>query len=515
MNQQFIYLLKVLSAVIFTTFLLPSSFLKSQNSSKKVEITDQNGNPTVIYEESHALVIWVGNYKHWNKLNNVETEAKQVINILEKQGFKVTTVGNPTGENLRNAIKNFIDNHGYKSNNRLVIFFTGHGYTRNETKGYLIPVDSPDPIINEQDFLKYAFPMQQMISWARLIEAKHALFVFDSCFSGTVFKTKAHPRLENAYIRDVIAKPVRQFIAAGDADQEVPAKSIFTPLFIRGLKGEADYTRDGYVTGSELGLYLTQTLRKYTSDQTPQYGKIRDVELDQGDIVFRSLGQYDSYFQKQIPIRPIHPGISVSSNIQRGGGTICCIVQDKQGQKYILSDENVFLGKKGTSIIQPGWIDGGRSSNKIAVLTKKLPIAFNHPNRVAGAIARLEPEIQFSSVIPDIGQIEGIAQDIKVGQTIISIGRTSGIVEGKIIATEVETEISRDPTKKKFQFQSLIKTTPIAQPGDSGAPVLIDKGDGKYQLVGMVYAGSRSESIVIPIKNILDALEVELYTAPE
>ncbi len=294
MKQRLVYLLKLLALVSLTAFFSSSSALNAQNKSKAIEITDEDGNPTILYEESHALVIWAGNYQHWSRLNNVEVEAKQVKDALEQRGFKVTTLGNPTGESLRNSIKNFIDNYGYKPDNRLVLFFTGHGHTRNSTKGYLVPVDAPDPIIDDLSFLKYAFPMQQIITWARLIEAKHALFVFDSCFSGTVFKTKASPRPENAYIRDVMAKPVRQFIAAGDADQEVPAKSIFTPLFIRGLEGEADYTGDGYVTGSELGLYLTQTLREYTSAQTPQYGKIRESELDRGDIVFRSL-------EEQIP----------------------------------------------------------------------------------------------------------------------------------------------------------------------------------------------------------------------
>ncbi len=289
MKRRLVYFLKLLALVSLTAYLSSSGVLKAQSDSKAIEITDKDGKSTIFYESSHALVIWVGDYQHWSRLNNVEREAIQVRETLEQRGFKVTTVGNPTGSELRSAIKDFIDNYGYKPDNRLVIFFTGHGHTRNQTKGYLVPVDAPDPYIDERSFLRSAFPMQLMMYWARLIESKHALFVFDSCFSGTVFKTKASPRPENAYIRDVTAKPVRQFIAAGDADQEVPAKSIFTPLFIRGLEGEADYTGDGYVTGSELGLYLTQTLREYTSDQTPQYGKIRDVELDRGDIVFRSL----------------------------------------------------------------------------------------------------------------------------------------------------------------------------------------------------------------------------------
>ena len=197
MKLRFIDSFKLLVLFSLTTYLSSSDLTKAQNYPKAIEIKDQNGNSTILYEESHALVIWAANYEHWTRLNNVESEAKQVENTLKQRGFKVTTIANPTGEGLRDGIKDFIDNYGYKSNNRLVIFFTGHGHTRNRTKGYLVPVDAPDPIIDEQGFLKYAFSMDRMMLWAKEIEAKHALFVFDSCFSGTVFKTKARPRIEN------------------------------------------------------------------------------------------------------------------------------------------------------------------------------------------------------------------------------------------------------------------------------------------------------------------------------
>jgi hypothetical protein len=132
--------------------------------------------------------------------------------------------------------------------------------------------------------------MEQINSWATQMEAKHVLFVFDSCFSGTIFKQRSNGEdAGNAYIRDVMNKPVRQFLTAGDANEKVPAKSVFTPLFLRALEGEADYTKDGYVTGSELGLYLTQHLPNLTrGNQHPQFGTILDVNLNRGDIVFRS-----------------------------------------------------------------------------------------------------------------------------------------------------------------------------------------------------------------------------------
>ena len=81
--------------------------------------------------------------------------------------------------------------------------------------------------------------------------------------------------------------PVRQFITAGSAKEEVPAKSTFTPAFVHALAyGAGDSNNDGYITGMELGLYLWNEVPKHT-DQTPQYGKIKDFNLSHGDFVFK------------------------------------------------------------------------------------------------------------------------------------------------------------------------------------------------------------------------------------
>jgi hypothetical protein len=81
---------------------------------------------------------------------------------------------------------------------------------------------------------------------------------------------------------------VRQFITAGTADQEVPNRSIFREQFVEGLEGRADTDRDGYITGSELGMFLQRNVTNYTKGaQTPQWGKIRLPQLDRGDFVFQ------------------------------------------------------------------------------------------------------------------------------------------------------------------------------------------------------------------------------------
>ncbi|MCP4409703.1 MAG: SUMF1/EgtB/PvdO family nonheme iron enzyme, partial [Gammaproteobacteria bacterium] len=63
-------------------------------------------------------------------------------------------------------------------------------------------------------------------------------------------------------------------------------RSTFTPAFVDALReGKGDLNRDGYVTGTELGVYLAQEVPKY-EQQSPQYGKIKEYRLAQGDFVF-------------------------------------------------------------------------------------------------------------------------------------------------------------------------------------------------------------------------------------
>jgi hypothetical protein len=78
-----------------------------------------------------------------------------------------------------------------------------------------------------------------------------------------------------------------QYITAGREDEEVPDQSMFKRCLLIGLEGDADLTGDGYITGSELGMYLSDKVVNYTHrQQHPQYGKINNPDLDRGDFVF-------------------------------------------------------------------------------------------------------------------------------------------------------------------------------------------------------------------------------------
>ena len=256
-------------------------------AAKGVKLKTSGGESIIMpYANSHALLIGVSDYTNgWPDLESIPAELAQVRSALEGHGFQVTTVMNPRGFELSQSYDDFIDRYGYEPNNRLLFYFSGHGFsTNNGNKGYLVPADAPNPNVDLKGFKRISLNMNKLLFMAKEMENKHAIFLFDSCFSGTIFKTRALPSTP-PYIEKSMSQPVRQFITAGSANEEVPAKSTFTPMFIDAINGKADLNNDRYVTGSELGMYLSQTLPNF-SNQSPQYGKIKDYALAQGDFVF-------------------------------------------------------------------------------------------------------------------------------------------------------------------------------------------------------------------------------------
>jgi hypothetical protein len=258
-------------------------------------IKDKTGEQVVKYDESHALLIGVGEYTGgWPSLPGVKEDLQSVKQALERNGFNVVVVEDPDLPTLETAYRNFILTYGLKRESRLLFYFAGHGYTYKpsyatedpkEWEGYIVSKEAPLPTErNLAEFLQHAMSLQRFGELARGIQSTHALFLFDSCFSGAIFAlSRAIPQ---GITRDT-GRPVRQFISSGSADQEVPDKSEFRRHFIAALEGEADANKDGYVTGSELGQFLHEQVAKYSNGvQTPQYGKIRHPFLDKGDFVF-------------------------------------------------------------------------------------------------------------------------------------------------------------------------------------------------------------------------------------
>jgi WD40 repeat protein len=289
-----------------------------------VRVLNQNGEVRTVelYKRSYALLVGNSDYYYneaWDDLPGVESDLAEVKRALEKQGFKIVSFDkngeplfghsalNMTRENFRRQVELFVQNYGQDGDNRLLIYYAGHGYTAllpdGRKMGYLVMRDAPRmpsvedalrrPLSSQQlsAFYPASINMDEIETLAKNITARHALFVFDSCFAGTVLFRDGEVKIP-AYLSAEVVEPVREFLTAGNERQRVRDDGIFRRAFVRGIEGAADTTdgdhpKDGFILASELAAYIKKEVIKYSEgQQTPVFGKILKQELARGDFVF-------------------------------------------------------------------------------------------------------------------------------------------------------------------------------------------------------------------------------------
>ena len=258
-------------------------------ATRGIQVVSKKGQAVYLYKDYYALVVGVGDYTQgWPDLPGAIKDAREVAASLQKMGFAVKLVLNPTSSQLQTTLNDMAFGMGRVKNRALLLYYAGHGETlelADSTKlGYIIPTDCPLKGRDPRGFDAKAVSMRDIEDVALKVKAKHFLMMFDSCFSGSLFNlVRAAP----VDISEKSARPVRQFITAGEAGEQVPDKSVFKIVFLDGITGEADLNQDGYVTGSELGMHLQHEVVNYTRGaQHPQYGKINNPRLDKGDFIF-------------------------------------------------------------------------------------------------------------------------------------------------------------------------------------------------------------------------------------
>jgi hypothetical protein len=124
------------------------------------------------------------------------------------------------------------------------------------------------------------------------ILVRHVIFIFDSCFSGTIFTARSPDDPPVELTTDNVARlmetPARNFITAGRANERIPAHSPIPDLFLAALNGAADRYQHGVVSAAEIGIYLQdQMLRRPRINITPQEGRLENTAFAQGEFLFR------------------------------------------------------------------------------------------------------------------------------------------------------------------------------------------------------------------------------------
>jgi formylglycine-generating enzyme required for sulfatase activity len=280
--------LRIFSKLILL-FLLTLPTFPSPVAAEGISVVSREGQSLYLYKDYYALVVGVGNYDKWPDLPNAAGDAGDVSSFLKQKGFEVTLLSDPDSQELKKALNDLVYKAGQERERGIVFYFAGHGTTQTLSDGaglgWIIPRDCPLLRDDPEGFSTSAISMEAIETYSREILSRHVLMIFDSSFSGAVFSLES-PVLEA--ITEKSGLPVRQYIIAGKEGEPAPDKGMIKRFLLKGLKGDADLIYDGYITGSELAVYLTNTVTKNSGGRLNlQYGKFKHMALARGDFVFR------------------------------------------------------------------------------------------------------------------------------------------------------------------------------------------------------------------------------------
>lgn len=219
----------------------------------------------------------------------------------------------------------------------------------------------------------------------------------------------------------------------------------------------------------------------------------------------------------QTRIRPAQPGCSIGFADPAGqmvmAGTFGALVKDRTGT-YVLSNNHVLADENqlpvGSPIFQPGLLDGGNAAtDKIAELTKFIPLQTSSPNQVDCAIAKVVDGSVANNKVLNIGAPSGTT-DAQIDMTVHKFGRTTSYTVGRVSSVDTDVRVQYETGTFAFTSQIIVvglSGQPFSGAGDSGSLILERPSNNA---VALLFAGSQSHTIANHIGDVLQALGVTL-----
>lgn len=225
----------------------------------------------------YAVVIGVSKYKNLTDKQNLlfaESDAENVYRtLISKEGgnFEFENVKKLVGpqatvDNIRNALEVWLPAQA-KEDDRVVVYFVGHGVSDPKGRGYIAPYD-----LDPQHLDQTAYPMDRLGEViSKQVKARWKVLLMDACHSGKV-TIDSTPESVNENLREL----PQGFLTltssrASEQSFEDPAlaggNGVFSYFLERGWEGAADDDNNGIVTADELVDYVRRNVREYTGDR--------------------------------------------------------------------------------------------------------------------------------------------------------------------------------------------------------------------------------------------------------
>ena len=343
-------------------------------------------NTKLSFDNSHAFIIGINQYKHVSQLETAVNDAKELAKRLkEKHQYTVYTLldKDATRQGIRDFLhKTMPEKVGKKD--RVLFYFAGHGIALDGEKGpegYLAPVDAGRTDTGT------LISMSDLHDALEKLQCRHGLLILDCCFAGafkwsTGFRAAGfnlpkviYQQRFNQYIRD----PAWQVITSAASDQKAAdiidnrslglrekqgKHSPFALALFNALEGEADLVpkgekSDGVITAIELYAYL----RDWVEDKTTKHAKRQTPLLfnlkrhDKGQFIF-----LDPNNRLNLPPEPDrNPYLGLSTFTEKDAELFYGRHQVEESLRAKLKEERLVIitgatGSGKSSLIQAGLI---------------------------------------------------------------------------------------------------------------------------------------------------------------
>jgi hypothetical protein len=249
-----------------------------------------------IYSGSYALLIGINDYPNLPRqlqLHFAVADAESMRDVLVKYyGFPADHIrmllnGDATKENIDEALSDFADQDKYHTDDRVLVYFSGHGQTVSlpggGEMGFLIPSNAKvelDHIDNAAPYLRSCIEMEEVWDYLQSTPAKHVLLIADACYSGLLTQTRSLAIAPGALAAMASRRALQVMTAGGKGETSMEldqyGHGAFTYKLIEELKARAAEGAGSVFTSSELYAAVERSVSDLTNGgQDPQFGNYK------------------------------------------------------------------------------------------------------------------------------------------------------------------------------------------------------------------------------------------------
>lgn len=282
---------------VFTSYLARLLNWIPEHKNTELELTtikkiSLNSKKKKILLKTKRYFLKIGTNKFESSPEIVDSNPIQkVITSIWPNTNLVNLIGkNTTFENINKSMLSI--KREVTKDDEVWVFLSGNIVLKGKIP-YFIPSDGAFT----QNFIMNAIPLSNIYEWFNSLPTKNNMLVIDGCYSGKIFNYLALSRGKKNPIFKGDTQLKNTFILTSSGADEVSYSvkdfntSIFSYVFLQGIKGEADYNNDGVIQGREVGLYVKERVRFYANSyhfyQNPRF--ITTANFDNDDMIINVL----------------------------------------------------------------------------------------------------------------------------------------------------------------------------------------------------------------------------------